>query len=161
MYFAVVNGLAEAFNKTLCNLLKKVFYKCKRYWHEKMEEALWAYRTTYRTPMQANPYSLVYGVEAVLPLERQIASLRISIQEGLTNEENAWVRLIFFQVGDQVLVVKRHIIISHQSGGKFSAKWDEPYIVQEVYSSGAYKIIDSEGLWIIPMNGKFMKKYYP
>ena len=43
--------------------------------------------------MQATLYSLVYGVEAVLPLERQIPSLRIVIQEGLTNEENARLRL--------------------------------------------------------------------
>ena len=58
-----------------------------------MGEALWAYRTTFRTPTQATPYSLVYGVEAVLPLEQQIPSLRIAIQEGLTNEENVRLRL--------------------------------------------------------------------
>ncbi|XP_049406336.1 uncharacterized protein LOC125870005 [Solanum stenotomum] len=50
MYHAAVNGLAEAFNKTLYNLLKKVVSKSKRDWHERMEEALWAYRITYRTP---------------------------------------------------------------------------------------------------------------
>ncbi|XP_059310221.1 uncharacterized protein LOC132061409 [Lycium ferocissimum] len=79
MYHAAANGLAEAFNKTLCNLLKKIVSKSKRDWHERMEEALWAYRTTYRTPTQATPYSLAYGVEAVLPLERQIPSLRLAI----------------------------------------------------------------------------------
>ncbi|CAM8895931.1 unnamed protein product [Rhodiola kirilowii] len=50
MYNAPANGLAEAFNKTLCNLLKKVVGKSKRDWHEKIGEALWAYRTTYKTP---------------------------------------------------------------------------------------------------------------
>ncbi|XP_060178190.1 uncharacterized protein LOC132608130 [Lycium barbarum] len=93
MYYAAANGLAEAFNKTLCNLLKKVVSKSKRDWHDRMEEALWAYRTTHRTPTQATPYSLVYGAEAVLPLERQIPSLRLAIQEGLTEEENAHLRL--------------------------------------------------------------------
>nr|XP_016445899.1 PREDICTED: uncharacterized protein LOC107771088 [Nicotiana tabacum] len=179
MYYDAANGLAEAFNKTLYNLLKKVVSKSKRDWHERMEEALWAYRNTYRTLTQATPYSLIYGVEAVLPLERQISSLRLANQEGLTDEENARlrleelealdekkleaqqslecyqarlsrsfnkrVRLRSFQVGDQVLVVKRPIITYHRSGGKFSANWDGPYIVQEVYSSGAYKIVDLEG----------------
>ena len=79
MYNALANGLAEAFNKTLGSLLKKVVSKTKRDWHERIGEALWAYRTTFRTPTQATPYSLVYGVEAVLPLERQIPSLRIAI----------------------------------------------------------------------------------
>ena len=45
--------------------------------------------TTYRTLAQATPYSLAFGVEAVLPLERQIPSLRLAIQEELTEEENA------------------------------------------------------------------------
>ena len=93
IYNAPANGLTETFNKTLCNLLKKVVKRSKRDWHEKIGEALWAYRTTYKTLMQATPYSLVYGVELVLPLERQIPSLRIAIQEGLTNEENVRLRL--------------------------------------------------------------------
>lgn len=75
MYNTAANGLAKAFNKMLCNLLKKVVSKSKKDWHERVGEALWAYRMTHRTPTQATPYSLVYGVEAVLPLECQIPSL--------------------------------------------------------------------------------------
>ncbi|XP_022852352.1 uncharacterized protein LOC111373986 [Olea europaea var. sylvestris] len=93
MYNTAANGLAEAFNKTLCSLLKKVVSKSKRDWHEKIGEVLWAYRTTYRTPTQATPYALVYRVEDVLLLECQIPSLRIAIQEGLTTEKNACLRL--------------------------------------------------------------------
>ncbi|XP_022871853.1 uncharacterized protein LOC111390951 [Olea europaea var. sylvestris] len=93
MYNTAANGLAEAFNKTLCSLLKKVVSKSKRDWHEKIGEVLWAYRTTYRTPTQTTPYALVYGVESILPLGYQIPSLRIAIQEGLTTEENAHLRL--------------------------------------------------------------------
>ncbi|KAL0332958.1 UNVERIFIED_CONTAM: hypothetical protein Scaly_2197300 [Sesamum calycinum] len=93
MYYVAANGLAEAFNKTLCNLLKKMVAKSKPDWHERIGEVLWAYRTTVRTPTQATPYALVYGVEAVLPLEQQIPSLRIAIQEGLTEEENPQIRL--------------------------------------------------------------------
>lgn len=33
-------------------------------WHERFPEALWAYRTTYRTPTQCTPYSLVFGPDA-------------------------------------------------------------------------------------------------
>ncbi|KAM2485848.1 hypothetical protein ACFX1W_037987 [Malus domestica] len=40
MYHAPVNGLVEAFNKTLCNLLKKVIGRTKRDWHERISEAL-------------------------------------------------------------------------------------------------------------------------
>ncbi|XP_068328201.1 uncharacterized protein [Pyrus communis] len=93
MYHAPTNGLAEAFNKTLCNLLKKMIGRTKRDWHKRLSEALWAYRTPHRTPTPATPYSLVYGVEVVLPVESQIPSLRMAIQEGLIDKENAKLRL--------------------------------------------------------------------
>ncbi|XP_047252256.1 uncharacterized protein LOC124887117 [Capsicum annuum] len=192
MYYASINGLAEAFNKTLCNLLNKVVTKSKRDWHERMEEALWAYRITYRTLTQATPCSLSFGVEVVLPLEHQIPFLRLNIQEGLIDEENVElrlaelkaldekrleakknlecyqvqlsrsfnkkVRLRCFQVGDQVLTVRRPIITSHKSRGKFTPKWDGPYAIQEEYLNGAYKLVDTHGVKIGPINGKFLKK---
>ena len=88
MYHTPANGLAEAFNKTLCNLLKKVVAKSKRDWHERLGEALWAYRITYKTPTQSTPYALMYGVEAVLSLEIQITSLRIAILKALSEDGN-------------------------------------------------------------------------
>ncbi|KAK4573413.1 hypothetical protein RGQ29_031396 [Quercus rubra] len=181
MYNAPANGLAEAFNKTLCNLLKKVVGKSKRDWHERAEEALWAYRTTYRTPTQATPCSLVYGVEVVLPLKRQIPSLRIAIQEELealdekrlgaqqclecyqariSRTFNKKVRPRSFQVGDLVLDVQRPIIVTHRTKNKFVSKWDGPYVVQEAYTNGAYKLVVEDGLRIGPINSKFLKCYY-
>ncbi|KAA0060430.1 uncharacterized protein E6C27_scaffold22G002530 [Cucumis melo var. makuwa] len=76
IYRYAVNGLVEAFNKTLCNLLKKIVSESKRNWQERIDEPLWAYRTTHRTPTRVTPYTLVYSAEAVLPLEREISSLR-------------------------------------------------------------------------------------
>ena len=40
LYNAPTNGLAEAFNKSLCNLLSKLVAKSKMDWHEKLGEAL-------------------------------------------------------------------------------------------------------------------------
>ncbi|XP_074283795.1 uncharacterized protein LOC141608333 [Silene latifolia] len=175
-------------------MVQDLVAKSKRDWHERIGEALWVYRTTYKTPTQATPYALVYGVEAVLPLELQIPSLRIAIQEGLTDDENDKLRLAelealdekrleaqqklqcyqarlsrafnkkvrprSFQVGDLVLAVRRPIITSHKPVGKFTSKWDGPYVVQEVYTNGAYKIVDEDGVRVGPINGKFLKRYY-
>ena len=132
-------------------------------------------------------YSLVYGVEVVLPLKCQIPSLQITIQEGLTEEENVKLRLQelealdekrleaqqllecyqarlsstfnkrvkprSFQVGDLVLTVQRLIITTHRIGNKFTLKWDGPYVVQEVYTNGAYKLIDNDDVRISPIKG--------
>ena len=45
-YNPAANGLAEAFNKTLCKILKKMISSHKRDWSDKLPEALWTYRTT-------------------------------------------------------------------------------------------------------------------
>ncbi|XP_028551816.1 uncharacterized protein LOC110108077 [Dendrobium catenatum] len=93
IYYPRANGLAEAFNKILVKLLKKILSKNKREWHTKMTEALWAYRTTYKTPTKATPYSLMFGVEAVLLLEVELPSLRVAVQNELTQEQNARLRM--------------------------------------------------------------------
>ncbi|KAI5445299.1 hypothetical protein KIW84_013506 [Lathyrus oleraceus] len=48
-----------------------------RDWHEMLPFALHGYQTSVRTPTGAIPFSLVYGMEAVLPVEVQIPSLRV------------------------------------------------------------------------------------
>ncbi|XP_028060408.1 uncharacterized protein LOC114264016 [Camellia sinensis] len=100
-YHAPANGLAEVFNKTLCKILKNMVDKNKKAWHEKLQEALWAYRTSHRTPTQATPYSLVFRGEAVLLLEVQIPSLRVAIQQSLTEDESARVRLTELETLDE------------------------------------------------------------
>lgn len=54
--------------------------KTHRDWHEMLPFALWAYRTSIRTPTGLEPFSLVYGTEAVLPVEIEIPSLRVLIE---------------------------------------------------------------------------------
>jgi transposase InsO family protein len=92
-YNPSANGQAEAFNKVLCKLLKKVVSQNKKQWHEKLLNNVWAYRTTTRTSTGMTPYSLVYGGEVVLPLEVQIASLRVVIHEKLIDDEAVKLRL--------------------------------------------------------------------
>ena len=76
--------------------MKKTVHKHHRDWHDRLYEALWAYRVTVHTPTQATPYSLVYGSEAVLPLEVDLPSLRVAIHDEITQDEQ--IRLRFQQL---------------------------------------------------------------
>ncbi|XP_070054665.1 uncharacterized protein [Nicotiana tomentosiformis] len=82
-------------------------------------------------------------------------------QARLYRAFNKKVCLRSFQVGDQVLTVIRPIITSRNSGDKFTSKWDGPYVVQEAYLSGAYKLVDADGMRIGLINGKISKRFYP
>jgi hypothetical protein len=51
--------------------------------------ALWAYRTSIHTFTGATPYSLTYGMEAVLPVEVEIPSLCVLMEAKLKTERKA------------------------------------------------------------------------
>ena len=59
-------------------------------WHEMLPFALHGYRTTVRTSTGATPFSLVYGMEAVLPIKVQIPSTRI-LQDAELGEDD-WIQ---------------------------------------------------------------------
>ena len=75
-YHPKMNGVVEAANKNVKKILSKMTETYKD-WHEHLPYALCAYQTSVRTFVGATPYSLVYGMEAVLPVEVEIPSLRI------------------------------------------------------------------------------------
>ncbi|KAG7552339.1 Ribonuclease H-like superfamily [Arabidopsis thaliana x Arabidopsis arenosa] len=80
------NGQAEASNKTILSNLKKRLNARKGGWYDELQPVLWAYRTTSRRAMGETPFSLVYGMEAVVPAELNVPGLRRS--EAPLNEES-------------------------------------------------------------------------
>ncbi|XP_028057288.1 uncharacterized protein K02A2.6-like [Camellia sinensis] len=81
------NGQAEASNKTVINGMKKRLEKAKGKWVEKLPNVLWAYRTTPRRSTGETPYSLTYGMEAIIPLEVGVPTIRSEIFEPANNDE--------------------------------------------------------------------------
>ena len=71
------------------NYLKRRLDLKKERWGEKLYGALWAYRTTPHTATQETPFSLSYGVEAVIPAEIEVLSQRRGIcpEDAELNEE--------------------------------------------------------------------------
>ena len=75
---------------------------------------------------------------------------------------NKKVKQRAFRKGDLVLAVRRPMIMTHKTKGKFQPKWEGPFVIETVYSNGAYRLTTAEGdLLMMPINGKFLKKYYP
>ena len=76
------NGAVEAANKNIKRILRKMA-ETSRDWSEKLPFALWAYHTSFRTSTRATPYSLVYGMKAMLPVEIEMGSLRIALEQQI------------------------------------------------------------------------------
>ena len=60
-----------------------------RDWSEKLPFALWTYRTSFRTSTGAMPYSIVYGMEAVLPTEIEMGSLRVTLEQQISEHSGS------------------------------------------------------------------------
>ena len=55
-------------------------------YHGPLPVVLWAYRTTCKRLMGHKPFKLVYGKEAVMPMEYIVPSLCIAAATGMANE---------------------------------------------------------------------------
>ena len=99
-YYPQGNGQAEATNKILIRILERTV-ETGRDWHEKIHDALWAYRTTIRTPTNATPSELVYGTEVVLPLHVQKPALKFASLLELPLDRYQQQRLIQLDLLDE------------------------------------------------------------
>ena len=68
-YYLQGNGLAESSNKSLIRIIKKLLEKNARGWDSKLKFSLWADRVTCKKSIGTSPFKLVYGTEAIFPLQ--------------------------------------------------------------------------------------------
>ena len=79
-YYPQANGQVKAIKKNLKMMLRRMFGEHKSTWHHILFSALWDYRTSVKTAIGFTPFHLVYGLEAVLPIQCQIPSLKLVVE---------------------------------------------------------------------------------
>ncbi|GJZ27181.1 reverse transcriptase domain-containing protein [Tanacetum coccineum] len=68
-YHPQTSGQVEVSNRGLKRILERTVGENRASWSDKLEDALWAFRTTFNTPIDCTPYKLVYGKSCHLPIE--------------------------------------------------------------------------------------------
>ncbi|XP_028069714.1 uncharacterized protein LOC114272263 [Camellia sinensis] len=86
-YYAQVNGQAESSNKSSKKEIQRVVQENPREWHNLQLDVLWTYRTSQRSSTGITLYPLVYGHNAILPVEINIESLRVKWQNHLSTDQ--------------------------------------------------------------------------
>nr|GEX06025.1 DNA-directed DNA polymerase [Tanacetum cinerariifolium] len=68
-YHPQTSGQMEVSNRGLKRILEKTVGKNRASWSDKLDDALWAFRTAYKAPIGCTPYKHVYGKACHLPIE--------------------------------------------------------------------------------------------
>ncbi|GJW70933.1 reverse transcriptase domain-containing protein [Tanacetum coccineum] len=68
-YHRQSNGQTEVTNRAIKRILERSVGYNPKYWSEKFNDALWAFRTAFKTPTGCTPFRLVYGKACHLPVE--------------------------------------------------------------------------------------------
>ena len=162
--------------------------KAKGTWAEEMPRILWAYHTTPQSTTKETPFSLVYGLNAMIPMEIQESSPQFhNFMIEKSNEGRKVNLYLLDEVREQARVkaeaLKRSVELKQKSKlrprqfqiadlvmrkthpyqlkNKLSPKWTDPFRVVEVLENGAYRLETLEG-GVIPWTcyGTNLKFYF-
>ncbi|GET60683.1 DDE-type integrase/transposase/recombinase [Rhizophagus irregularis DAOM 181602=DAOM 197198] len=174
-YHPQTNGLVERFNQTLCEALAKYANENKDDWDVYLSSVLFAYRTKRHNTTRHEPFYLMYGRDAILPIEFAVRTTQVDISESDTQQDlfNRIHTLTGKVVGERLLTQdiihqsqqkqkQRHdsvlhdvqfkigdLVLLYQSQlrgkQKLRERWKGPYYIHEVLSNGAYKLRTLDG----------------
>ena len=173
-YHPQTNGLTERFNRTLCTILAKYATQHQGEWDTYLASALFAYRTAQQGTTKYEPFELLYGRHATLPIDLQMQ--RPTTTQNLPRTIEQYHQLITAQLQQrrqdaQQNIMKQqqkqkerydrthkgidyqigdkvllfNVVQSHVHGDKFKDKFDGPFYIHNIVRPGTYKLRNIDG----------------
>ncbi|GKB62073.1 reverse transcriptase domain-containing protein [Tanacetum coccineum] len=168
------NGLVERANRSLGEGIKARLDEKSKDWIGELSHVLWSHRTMMKSSNGETPFSLTYGMEAVIPVEIGMPTLRTMEIDPTKNDEALEINMNLIEKKGNKQQFKKQksktkmekyynsrvrdisfkpgdmVYCSNDAshardGGKLRPKWEGPYEVAESLGKGAYKLKDYKG----------------
>jgi hypothetical protein len=113
-------------------MLRRMVGIHKSNWHMMLFSTLWAYQTSFKSSTGFTPFQLVYGIEAIFPIECEIPSLKLAV-ELLPNTSAEEERLLYLMQLDET---RRDVSLVIETQKKRVKSQYDKHVKPHVFSEG-------------------------
>ncbi|GKE16995.1 reverse transcriptase domain-containing protein [Tanacetum coccineum] len=147
-YHPQTSGQVEVSNRGLKRILERTIGENRASWSDKLDDALWAFRTAYKTPIGCTPYNrhALKRHEARLYLSRKLHDQAyensLIYKEKTKKIHDSRIKNRVFNVGDQVLLFNSRLKLFSR---KLKSRWSGAFNITQVFPYRAVELSQTSG----------------
>ncbi|CAM8981775.1 unnamed protein product [Rhodiola kirilowii] len=133
LYHPQSSGKVEISNREIKSILGKIVSSNRKDWASKLDDALWAYRTAFKTPIRMSLFRLVYGKTCHLPVELEYKALWAIRELNMDMKVAGEKRLLQLHKLDEIRLDSYENARIYKERTK---KWHDKRIVRREFNEG-------------------------